>query len=193
MNKCGHLLVTRDLGVSQFDQYRFWVQLGCILPDILMYTYLVGHTWDESYSKIIKKMKKLEKRGEMNWYSCLKLGYILHYIEDYFTFPHNAHYNGSLKDHVQYEAKFSLYLKEKQTTPVTMRNNEVVAVDMLCDCIKVSHQKYMQKNGNYENDRENILQVTNMVIECFYLIFQKNQLRYEMDVDSNWGLEPRLY
>ena len=39
----------------------------------------------------------------MNMRRCAGLGVIIHYIADYFTFPHNDHYPGNVKDHCYYE------------------------------------------------------------------------------------------
>ena len=40
------------------------------------------------------------------------LGQIIHYTADYFTFPHNKHYTGNLKDHCVYEKHLLLALRE---------------------------------------------------------------------------------
>ena len=39
----------------------------------------------------------------MNMRRCAGLGVIIHYIADYFTFPHNDHYPGNVKDHCYYD------------------------------------------------------------------------------------------
>lgn len=50
--------------------------LGSILPDLFVYTYLEGHTWEATFDKIINHMEVLEEKGRGGCFSYLKLGCI---------------------------------------------------------------------------------------------------------------------
>ncbi len=40
-----------------------------------------------------------------------RMGVVMHYLADYFTFPHNVTYGGSLKDHCLYERDMKYALR----------------------------------------------------------------------------------
>ena len=63
--------------------------VGSILPDIVVHTYLTGHTWKASGEMILNKLEKLEQSDSLNIWTALRLGMILHYIEDFFTMSHS--------------------------------------------------------------------------------------------------------
>ena len=114
MNKYGHVTVTKRLTPKLKKRHDFALRLGSIMPDILLHTYIKGHTWDSSYNKVSRRLQRLERHGRMNCFSFLSLGYALHYIEDYFTFPHNSWYPEPMSEHVLYEIKFMNYIRENK-------------------------------------------------------------------------------
>ena len=52
MNKYGHVTVTKRLTPMLKKRHDFALRLGSIMPDILLHTYIKGHTWDSSYNKV---------------------------------------------------------------------------------------------------------------------------------------------
>lgn len=54
MNKYGHVTVTKRLTPNLKKRHDFALRLGSIMPDILLHTYIKGHTWDSSYDKIAR-------------------------------------------------------------------------------------------------------------------------------------------
>lgn len=177
MNKSGHLMITEDFSPKICQKHRFFMKLGSILPDLLPGTYLTGHTWTASLDKIYAKMKRLEWNGKMNAFSFLTLGYILHYIEDYFTYPHNIWFDGSLADHVVYEKKFSEYIRSKKTSPIQENKNSSCAMsaELLLDYLYQTHKDYEKEVPGFENDL-NYISRTARKVGCSYLpIFVRNQ------------------
>lgn len=118
MNKKGHLLTT-DFALHNcsriLDKHKMWLKLGSILPDFFLHTMVIGHKWDVTLDNIAVKMKKLWKTGKMDSFSFLRLGYLLHYIEDYFTYPHNVSFYGKFIQHVLYEHGYTKYLEKKDS------------------------------------------------------------------------------
>lgn len=109
-----------------FEKYKKQFMLGNIMPDINLFTYLQGHTYKKSIDMIYTNAKSLVEKKKWNGNSFYHLGIILHYIADYFTFPHNNTFTGSLKDHCAYEEKlhtrFLQFLhskKQKYTKPIS--------------------------------------------------------------------------
>lgn len=86
MNKYGHVTVTKRLTPKLKKRHDLALRLGSIMPDILLHTYIKGHTWDSSYNKISRRLQRLERHGRMNCFSffvfrlCLTLHRRLLYI-----------------------------------------------------------------------------------------------------------------
>ena len=57
MDKIGHLVVTKSLTGNMHKTHKAALLLGSILPDLFVYTYLEGHTWEATFDKIINHMK----------------------------------------------------------------------------------------------------------------------------------------
>lgn len=100
-----------------FEKYRKEFILGNIMPDINLFTYLRGHTYKASIDMLYNNTKSLIDNKVWNRKSFYNLGIILHYVADYFTFPHNANFTGTLKEHCAYERKlcplFCYFLQNK--------------------------------------------------------------------------------
>lgn len=85
--------------------------LGSILPDILVHTYIKKHTWKSSFDNTVNRIQKLEEKGKNSRYSFLKLGYVLHYVEDFFTYAHNSIFEGGFLNMLHMKVDFrSFYL-----------------------------------------------------------------------------------
>ena len=93
-----------------------------------------------------------------------RLGEIFHYIADYFTFPHNKTFTGSLVEHNSYEKE----LKNRLKTCIRMarcpgiRSAEISrlgALDSLTEYIREKHAEYLKKERNISDDIRYILDV----------------------------------
>ena len=58
----------------------------------------------------MNRIQKLEEKGKTSRYSFLKLGYVLHNVEDFFTYAHNSIFEGGFSEHVAYESGFQKFL-----------------------------------------------------------------------------------
>ena len=177
MKKSGHLLVTMSVANSMNLKYKSWLLLGSILPDILVHTYLMGHTWDKAYKRVTKSIQSLEKHGRMNRLSCLKLGYILHYVEDFFTYPHNSIFEGDILEHCRYENRLDNYMKTVKGLHITDTEEKIGGVfGSIKYQIEKKHQSYIEGSHSIENDTKFIFSMTYSVIKYFALKFTENQI-----------------
>ena len=64
MDKIGHLVMTKSLSGNIHRAHKAALLFGSILPDLLVYTYLEGHTWEATFEQITKQMKALEEEAE---------------------------------------------------------------------------------------------------------------------------------
>jgi len=87
-------------------------RFGCIEPDMNPATYikgsrrvqrLRGHNFNSSETYMRRVSVRLEKRGVNNVFSFYRLGRLVHYITDGFTFAHNENFSGNLREHSAYE------------------------------------------------------------------------------------------
>ena len=120
MRKKSHILLARYLAdqmtVSEsLQSHRKAFCLGNIfLPDIRPSFVTKRHEFFGTFDEIQEKLKKLVEEG-MDQYKervfWRRLGEIFHYIADYFTFPHNKTFTGSLVEHNSYEKELKNRLK----------------------------------------------------------------------------------
>ena len=108
-------------------------KIGCTEPDRNLITYLKGslrnqwfrgHNWVNSRNMILTAVKKLESKEYFTPIDYYRIGRLVHYVADAFTYAHNYHFLGNLRDHRYYEdtleesisAAFgtSLYLSDAQ-------------------------------------------------------------------------------
>ena len=182
MNKQGHLLITGKLMPKDYNPYRRWLLFGSILPDLLFHTYLAGHTWEARFERTIRGMERLERWGEMSRCSCLCLGFYLHYVEDYFTLPHNQSFRGGFIAHVVYEKRFTQYLmrtveEDRQHFEALQEKKlQIASLQELKDQLVNLHMVYMQeKQSGFVNDGIYISKAADCVLRYFAFVFVQNR------------------
>ena len=92
----------------------------------------------------------------------MDLGQVSHYLADYFTFPHNEIYTGSLKDHCNYEEKLKRDLREylAGNKREHLREKESFGnAEALCNFIQAMHDDYIQRKHDVEDDIQHIIEV----------------------------------
>ena len=99
-----------------------------------------------------------------------RLGEIIHYIADYFTFPHNKIYDGNLKDHCIYEKelKFRLreYVKSGEAFRVRIDTKKFETAEAVCTFIKKAHEEYLKVEHGVKEDCEYIVRVCHQVVQA---------------------------
>ena len=97
-----------ELESEQLDRHKKAFYFGSILPDLTPKMFAVPHEFQTSYRELQEKVLGLiayvqtgEGKERVVW---RRLGVVMHYLADYFTFPHNTVFDGNLKDHCLYEA-----------------------------------------------------------------------------------------
>ena len=100
--------------------------LGCIEPDYNQFSYLRGivhhrkfrgHNAENSFAYLSRCRARFDTVGVSTDWDFFRLGAMLHYAADAFTWPHNAFWPGTLAGHVAYEQElhrvFSDYLRQE--------------------------------------------------------------------------------
>lgn len=191
MKKKSHILLTSRIACRLFasnDKSLLW---GSILPDFLYYTYLRRHTWETTRKKIFRKMRRLSCSGSSGAFgalSALRLGCILHYIEDYFTYPHNKNFTGTMEEHVKYENEQARLLSDYLINEKNMDAksgkylNFTVTYTNIHDVLsklEELHFEYMnEKAPGMKNDLVYATRAVSMVCSYYIYAFARNKKRF---------------
>ena len=183
MRKKSHISLARFLVRKAGDDVlrRRWkaFYVGSLLPDCRPSFLTVRHEYEETFDLVERKIRSLTedagRRPEDSMRYMIDLGQIFHYIADYFTFPHNSNYSGSLKDHCIYEKylKFRLrsYIRERACVLCAAEGEQLYSVEDILDYIRRNHREYMKEFRSVEEDCEYITRVCLQVLAAMvYLV-----------------------
>ena len=156
----------------------FALKFGSILPDICFYTHIQSHRYKGSFSRIEKKMNRLAQRGSLKRIDMIRLGVQLHYLADYFTYAHNECFEGSMKEHHEYEKLLYRGLKDifesadmYYTSSVPNPEN----TEELMRLIRQTHENYIGEEKMLEVDCEYIINVCAVFFHAMYaMLLQKS-------------------
>jgi hypothetical protein len=143
-------------------RYKKAFVFGNIEPDYNIFTYMRGlffnkafhgHNAENSEKHIKKSLKRLNSRGIHSTLDFFRLGALIHYITDSFTFAHNTAFRGNLREHATYERKlhsvFSEILSSHEETCITdigtLYNPDLVPQFIDCDYIVTVCQAIFNK------------------------------------------------
>ena len=193
MRKKSHISLARYI-VDSFDdadlkKHRFSFYLGSILPDIKPSFLYKRHEINGTFPMLQKHIKRLsegqkaiEKKKTIKYYR--DLGQISHYLADYFTFPHNTIYLGSLKAHCSYEEQL------KQDLRACIKSGEAAKylaeqcakhfrnAEALCSFIQKTHDEYIERKHDVEDDIHHILEINQRAIEGILQLLAKNRAEH---------------
>lgn len=177
MNKKSHISLAQfliDYGVAAaVTEHEKAFMLGSILPDcvpsFLTRRHTIAETFDLLKSEIRSITVNYETEKGITAYFCRHLGIICHYLADYFTFPHNPGYNGSMKEHWDYEKEliyaFRMHLdceKEKHSLSAQPGLNTTKDIS---DYILQKHEEYLQTSHDIKTDCFYITEVCFSVVQ----------------------------
>lgn len=146
--------------------------LGSILPDCMPSFLTTKHAFNETFEMLQKRIENYIEYSATKDKHTMKaardLGQIIHYTADYFTFPHNNHYDGNLKDHCVYEGnllrQLKKYLNEFEANAYVEYDITFGSMDELVEFIRERHAEYMSRKRNVEDDCRFIVAVNYQVI-----------------------------
>lgn len=191
MRKKSHISLARylveNLNDEELKKHKFSFYLGSILPDIKPSFLYRRHEIEGTYSAVKRHIlllaegtKNIQKKKQGRKYY-MDLGQISHYLADYFTFPHNKIYTGSLKEHCSYEEKLKhdlrTYLQSGEAAKQRLKDIELKSAEGLCDFIEQIHCDYIAARHNMENDIWHIVEMNKRVVEgILQLLTQKRMV-----------------
>jgi hypothetical protein len=177
LRKKSHILLARYLAdqmqtTASLQSHRKAFCLGSILPDIKPSFITRRHEFYGTFEDVKNRMKELadirpdESNQRVYW---RRFGEVIHYMADYFTFPHNKTYTGSFSQHNHYEKVLKNRLKEciQQGEAHAYLEPAIRFADFptLIDYIEATHEKYLNKLRSVEEDIRFILNMCFQVVQ----------------------------
>ena len=161
MRKKSHISLAKHIvqisDIKNFDEHKKAFYIGSILPDCKPSFLTKRHEITGTFGLVEKGMYKLtqgyHRMDELSTMYFTKLGEVMHYIEDYFTFPHNKEYPGTMKQHCVYEGQLKHKLREYigNLNERDMKRwwsglqlddlNRFTSVADICDFLKEEHRR----------------------------------------------------
>jgi len=176
MNKGSHISLAHflmdDINLDEFKKNEKAFMVGSILPDCLPSFLTTRHTITETFGLLKAEIEKVYnnfdmEKGMTSYYS-RHLGIICHYLADYFTFPHNPGFKGSVKEHINYEKElfiaFQVYLKNRTEYPLEL-NAERYTVNDICSNILDKHKLYMNTLHDIRTDCSFIVEICTVTMK----------------------------
>ncbi len=178
MRKKSHISLAGFLvkGMESDVLSRRWkaFYVGNVLPDCRPSFLTVRHEYEETFDLVEEKIRRLT--GEENALPAdstrymIDLGQVLHYLADYFTYPHNACYPGGLKDHCSYEKdlkrRLRAYIREGGAEFHGEYLDRLRSTDDILAFIRRMHREYMNNLHSVEDDCEYITSVCSEVLSA---------------------------
>ena len=158
MNLRSHLMLSVFL-LRGISVRRIAFIFGSIEPDIALPTYLKGsfhgrklhgHDYDNMIVRIQHVLEKLREGRGSGIVQSYRLGKLMHYIADSFTFPHNRSFSGTLREHMLYEDGLEEVLRKSLKEGLIPLQQDEESPDHCY--ISRKHDEYMKAENTMEAD-----------------------------------------
>ena len=178
MRKKSHIslakYIVKDMEVPVMMDHRKAFYLGSILPDCKPSFLTHRHEFDGTFEMVKERICDLSLDAELILRNARafmrRLGEIIHYIADYFTFPHNLIYEGGFKDHCVYEKELKLRLVEYVRSGEAFRTRIDVrkfeTPEAVCSFIRSAHAEYLSREHGVKEDCEFIVRICHQVVQA---------------------------
>ncbi|HEX3022398.1 MAG TPA: zinc dependent phospholipase C family protein [Lachnospiraceae bacterium] len=181
MLKKSHIYVGRQLaennGVSKGRLGRYALMVGSIVPDVvptfLSKPHRIDTTFDIVERKVARLVNELEQGANWSLRMIKDLGVILHYVTDYFTYPHNDCYEGTVLEHLQYELRLHQLIQQvmEKNECYELENVRIsrnLNTEVILNYIIWNHETYLQEKSSMLNDCLYIQKVCKSLCHIFF-------------------------
>ena len=175
MRKKSHISLSgylvREMKLEELALHKKAFYLGAVLPDLNPNMVRNPHEISVAFEKLGEDVRSAVEKGRKGNYNARvlwrKIGMIIHYIADFFTFPHNSSYDGNLKDHCLYERDLKYLIREyvrsqeakAQFVFLWRRAEKIETPQELMSYIAKSHLEYMGTSHTLKGDCQWIVRV----------------------------------
>ena len=157
--------------------------LGSILPACKPSFVTTKHNIAETFDIVCKFIDELtvdtEDFKKISTAYCRRLGEVTHYLADYFTFPHNEIFHGTLREHCKYEKYLKKALKAYIKSDNISVNKQIVSSfskpEDLRDYVLKVHKQYLLCNKTVESDCMYIVSLCHVVVAGILSLLTMNR------------------
>lgn len=193
MRKKSHISLARYLVANMEDQnlkkHKLSFYFGSILPDCKPSFVYKKHEITGTFPVVKQEILRLStdhakkyKKQKSKYYR--NLGQVTHYLADYFTFPHNKIYPGSLKDHCSYEEQLKrslrAYLKSPEAGEHGSVHIELKTPTALIEFIEKSHEDYLARKNGIDDDIRSIVELNHQAVRSIVQLFGQNKEKHHL-------------
>lgn len=156
-------------------------RFGSLEPDLIPSFITTKHRIDLTLGRLEKKVQYVvdhydEEKG-MTVRLSANMGIITHYIADYFTFPHNLEYPGTMRQHIHYEEllkrQFREFVREKKQEETAFEPVHVDSVQDIIEYVCDKHTEYLEKPKSIQSDCEFILRIASQVMMAIFDLIRR--------------------
>jgi hypothetical protein len=178
LSLAGYLL--RSMNIEDLSSHKKAFYIGSILPDCTPSFLSRRHTIDKTFGilkdEIIKITDDYDMDRGITGYYTRHLGVITHYVADYFTYPHNSVFTGTLGEHCVYENdlkhELRAYVKSEEAIRCRDDKRRFRTVDEILNFIKEMHDEYLQALKVVKMDCIYIVELCHKVVDAILQIFE---------------------
>lgn len=162
MWKAAHLRLAKWLlnqeELEDFGRHKIAFLVGSILPDCMPSFVTKRHRLEDTFFVLKEEIQKLQEHSKVDFSFCLHFGMVLHYVADYFTYPHNKTFHGNFLEHCIWERKQQQYLTRHLKKSVTLAPT-ILGKDF-CQYLLKKHEEYLKRGVSLENDCNYVVEVS---------------------------------
>ena len=143
--------------------------IGCVEPDRNPLSYLkgslrskwfYGHNYQNADRWIDRTIRHLQQKRRWNLLDYYRLGKLIHYTSDAFTYAHNNCFDKPLQAHLAYENDLqALFLRKLEES----RARREARFRDLCSAFRTIHEQYLAVEADIHRDCQYILDMTGRV------------------------------
>lgn len=187
MRKKSHISLAKYIleskGMEELNKCKKSFYVGSILPDcvpsFLTRKHNIEETLDLLKTEISKVTDKYDVTKGINTYFCRHLGMIIHYVADYFTFPHNSIYPGTMMEHCYYEKElkfaFRKYVKSEQAKRNRLLESAYNTPEEIVGFVKSMHDEYLKAIKRISVDCHYIVELCFRVVDAILHYFENSR------------------
>ncbi|HAU85817.1 MAG TPA: hypothetical protein DCW90_10030 [Lachnospiraceae bacterium] len=187
MRKKSHISLAKYIleskGMEELNKCKKSFYVGSILPDcvpsFLTRKHNIEETLDLLKTEISNVTDKYDVTKGIDTYFCRHLGMIIHYVADYFTFPHNSIYPGTMMEHCYYEKElkfaFRKYVKSEQAKRNRLLESAYNTPEEIVDFVKSMHDEYLKAIKRISVDCHYIVELCFRVVDAILHYFENSR------------------
>lgn len=174
MKRESHILLgtylLENMQASTAQRYEKAFLFGCIEPDINVFTYfkgsmrvklLRGHNFKNSERCVSRTIEKIPAEGCRNMKDYYRLGKLIHYVSDAFTYPHNDFCEDGIRQHRRYEGELNCHFKSSLGS--VQSEQFAGGGETVLDTIRLLHRRYSGEMRDVDTDTTFIISTAEFV------------------------------